>query len=74
MAHANGYFAANKQFIAPLPIHSDAPQAQLDPLGELLHKRAAAISRERQEFLDWLGGQLGTDLAGLPGSTVLTAS
>lgn len=73
VAHANGYFAANKQFIAPLPIHSDAPQAQLDPLGELLHNRAAAISRERQELLDWLGGQLGTDPAGLPGSTVLTA-
>ncbi len=73
VAHANGYFAANKQFIAPLPIHSDSPEAQLDQLGELLYDRASAISRERNEFLDWLGGQLGTDPAGLPGSTVLTA-
>jgi len=73
--HANGYFAANKQFIAPLPIRPpDSSQAvRLDELGELLHGRAAAISRERAGFLRWLAGEVGADPRSLPGSTTLLA-
>lgn len=70
---ANGYFAANKQFIAPLPIRvPDGEQAQqLDRLGELLHDRAAAASGERGEFLAWLEAQIGVAPSSLRGSTTL---
>jgi hypothetical protein len=67
--HANGYFAANKQFIAPLPIRApeDEHGATLCELGERRHERATAISVERDGFHRWLGGVLGQDPSTLPG-------
>lgn len=65
--------SANKQFIAPLPIRlpTSTQAAQLEELGERLHVKAAAVSRERAGFLAWLAGELGTDPRSLPGSTTL---
>lgn len=71
--HQNGHFAANKQFIAPLPIRLPADPAELDRLGERLHDRAARIAAERRGFLDWLAGAIGGRLGDLSGSKVLRA-
>ena len=70
---ANEHFAANKQFIAPLPIKVPEEGAELAALGERLHRTAAAIGGEKKSFLDWLGDQVGADPRSLPGSTVLRA-
>ena len=71
--HANGYFAANKQFIAPLPIRvPDAAMAsQLDPLSRRLHDFTAELLRERRGFLAWLSDTLGARTEELPGATLL---
>ncbi|MEX2196788.1 MAG: N-6 DNA methylase [Thermoleophilaceae bacterium] len=71
--HANGYFAANKQFIAPLPIRIPGAQAggELETLGRRIHDRAAAILGERRGFLDWLEGELGLRTTELDGSTAV---
>ena len=71
--HQNAHFAANKQFIAPLPIRLPDDPSELDRLGERLHNRAARIAAERRGFLDWLAGAIGTRLASLSGSTALLA-
>jgi hypothetical protein len=71
--HANGHFAANKQFIAPLPIRLPGADAErlLRGLGERLHRETAALLRERREFRDWLSGLLGVPLEELRGHTRL---
>jgi hypothetical protein len=59
--HANGYYAANKQYIAPLPIRI----ASADELravaarAERLSALSAETVRERHGFRTWLQGQLG---------------
>jgi hypothetical protein len=71
---ANQYFAANKQFIAPLPIKMpDANGATLDALGKELHGIAGAIGAERKGFLDWLDDRIGIDPRSLPGKSKLSA-
>lgn len=66
--HANDYYAANKQFIAGLPIHapggSDA--AAFEALGKRLHELSRAASAERTGFLDWLASNLGVRRSKLP--------
>ena len=71
--HANGYFAANKQFIAPLPIRvPDAGQAEeVDKSARDLHGLNRAVGEERAKFLEWLGGMLRTRVATLSGKTKL---
>lgn len=73
--HANGFFAANKQFIAPLPVRIPGSDeaAALDDLGQRLHATAAAIAAERQAFLDWLGDAAGARVRYLAGWTTLAA-
>lgn len=64
----NGFFTANKQFIAWLPVPDPCP-ADLDGLGRRLHEHAAAIEQERAGFLDWLSSICGTSLKKLNGWT-----
>ena len=69
------YFSANKQFIAPLPIHLPPAYeaARFDELGRRLHAAAGAVERERGGFLDWLSGVLGTPAGSLSGATKIVA-
>ena len=71
--HANNHFAANRQFIAPLPIRrgDSAFERQLDELGTNLCLVGQALHRERAEFLDWLAVVLGAPLTDLAGHTRL---
>lgn len=71
--HANGYFAANKQFIAPLPIRISAGDhaAALDQLGRDLYEISQRIVEERNGFLDWLGEQIRARPRDLAGKTQL---
>jgi hypothetical protein len=73
--HAGGHYAANKQFIAPLPIHLPPAYeaARFDELGRRLHAAAGAVERERGGFLDWLSGVLGTPARSLSGATKIVA-
>lgn len=68
--HANDYYAANKQFIAWLPIRADASR-ELDTLGVHLHQLASRVSRERGDFLHWIASALGTRVSSLPSSRAL---
>lgn len=66
--HANDYFAANKQFIAGLPIrlsHSRADADELETLGRRLHGYAAAAAAERGAFLRWLASTVGVSHGGV---------
>ena len=65
--HANDYFAANKQFIAGLPIRvpSGSDAAELNRLGSRLHELARAAADERGAFLGWLAGTMGGSRAEL---------
>lgn len=71
--HANGYYAANKQFIAPLPIRipESGQQAEFEALGRRLHKQAGGIAAEQQGFLAWLEGTIGARVGELAGLTTL---
>jgi hypothetical protein len=71
--HAGGHYAANKQFIAPLPIRplDSGETSAFDTLGEQLHRNTVAIGEERQGFLDWLSDVLGARTSTLPGITTL---
>jgi hypothetical protein len=71
--HAGGHYAANKQFIAPLPIRlPTGEQARvLDTLGERLARNTTAIGHERLGFLDWLDRRLGARIADLSGASRL---
>jgi hypothetical protein len=60
--HANDYFAANKQFIAGLPIRvprSASARAELEALGRQLHGLATTAAKERGAFLRWLAATVG---------------
>lgn len=71
--HANGYFAANRQFVAPLPIQvpDTRETASFDDLGRRLFEAAASIGRERHGFGDWLGSVIGMPVDSLAGHTTL---
>jgi hypothetical protein len=71
--HANGHFAANKQFIAPLPIRvpSDEVERSLSALGEKLHRSNCELLAERRNFLSWLTDLIGAPIASLSGHTRL---
>lgn len=73
--HANGYYAANKQFIAPLPIHLPpaAERHRFEQLGQALHRRSKELAEERSGFLGWLSGAIGVRPAELQGSTIVTS-
>jgi hypothetical protein len=70
---ANGFFQANKQFIAPLPIRlpTGRDAEELEELGGLLHVGTVEITRERDGFLDWLSEVSGTSVRSLAGGTAL---
>jgi hypothetical protein len=73
--HANGYYAANRQFIAPLPIRvpgGDRAQ-RFEELGQRLHGRSTELGEERRGFLAWLGGTIGARPTELQGSTTLAS-
>jgi hypothetical protein len=71
--HANKHFAANKQFIAPLPIRLPAQDVglSLDSLGRSLHGSWQALHRERHSFQTWLSDLIGISISSLTGSTRL---
>ncbi|HEV2772140.1 MAG TPA: N-6 DNA methylase [Thermoleophilaceae bacterium] len=71
--HAHGYYAANKQFIAPLPIRRPSGQEgdRYEALGRRLHALSKHTVTERAGFLDWLDDALGTHVRRLPGATAL---
>jgi hypothetical protein len=73
--HANGYYAANKQFIAPLPIRvpGAADATDIEELGRSLHETAAAVMAERESFLQWLGDLVGARIRDLSGWTRIAA-
>lgn len=62
----NGFFGANKQFVAWLPVPHPLPP-ELDRLGSRLHALARAEEDERGCFLDWLGSVTAADVRELPG-------
>ena len=66
----NGFFTANKQFIAWLPV-PDKLSDELAVAGDRLHDVAARAQAERAGFLHWLGSIAGTRLHGLAGATKL---
>ena len=70
--HRGGHWAANKQFIAPLPIRTDDGGA-LDPLGHELHRLSVAVAQESGGFTSWLEELLVVRLDTLGGSTRLVA-
>ncbi|MGH2744115.1 MAG: Eco57I restriction-modification methylase domain-containing protein [Thermoleophilaceae bacterium] len=72
--HANGYYAANKQFIAPLPIRLPAAteRDRFEQLGQELHRQSKELTEERRGFLGWLSQAIGARPAELQGSTVVT--
>jgi len=59
--HANGFYAANRQFVAPLPIRVGSTDVveSLSTTARKLAERHTAVQRERQAFRDWLAGRLG---------------
>lgn len=65
--HANDYYAANKQFIAGLPIRipSASQAGEIDALGRRLHDLAASAADERGAFLRWLASTTGAPRAAL---------
>lgn len=71
--HANGHFAANKQFIAPLPIRlpDGAVKAELEGLGRELYAATGELLRERHGFRAWLGELVGASTKELAGHTRL---
>jgi hypothetical protein len=66
--HANDYYAANKQFIAGLPIRvPEGPEATaFEDLGRRLHELSRDATAERAGFLEWLASNLGTRRTALP--------
>lgn len=73
--HANGYYAANKQFIAPLPIHlpERAERGRFEQLGQALHRQSKQLAEEQRGFLAWLTRTVGARPSELQGSTVLAS-
>jgi hypothetical protein len=73
--HANGHYAANKQFIAPLPVRiPDSGDAErLEALARDLWGLNRGRNDEIWGFRRWLGGAVGVPLRGLAGHTNLNA-
>jgi hypothetical protein len=73
--HANGYYAANRQFIAPLPIRlpERSERERFEHLGRRLHLRSKEVAEERRGFLAWLTGAIGARPNELPGSMALAS-
>jgi Eco57I restriction-modification methylase/N-6 DNA Methylase len=71
--HANGYYAANKQFIASLPIRipQGSDRVGLEELGERLHASSRELASERDGFLHWLTASIGARAETLRGSTTI---
>ncbi len=63
-----GYWSANKQFIAPLPIPSTIPD-EADEIGQRLEQSARGIEHERSEFRSWLSSVIGVPGDNLSGSS-----
>jgi len=63
----NGYFTANKQFIAWLPVPDPLP-AELAADGRRLHELASGIEAERSGCLEWLSSLIGVELRALSGA------
>jgi hypothetical protein len=71
--HANDYFAANRQFIAGLPIRvpEGAEENDLESLGRRLNDLASSAESERKDLLAWLAGTLGVPSSRLPARQAL---
>jgi len=71
--HANGHFAANKQFIAPLPVRQMKVEDErfLDALGRRLYDSTMTLLQERDGFSLWLADLVGAPIALLSGRTKL---
>jgi hypothetical protein len=66
----NGFFMANKQFIAWLPVPASIPP-ELGDWGARLYELVAAIEAERTGFLSWLASVIGARPRDLAGSEAL---
>jgi hypothetical protein len=65
----NDHWAANKQFITPLPIRATGKQVEpLERLGRQLHDGWREVYEERHGFLIHINTLLGHDVRALPGS------
>lgn len=69
--HAGGHYAANRQFIAPLPVKLPADADSVARLGRDLHQTMRALHDERRDFLIWLESAVGARAEGLRGHTTL---
>ncbi len=67
----NGFYTANKQFIAWLPISTELPDA-LETTGTRLHEIVALVEGERTGFLNWLSSVIGARPRDLAGAEALT--
>lgn len=67
----NGFYTANKQFIAWLPVPAELPD-DLEVAGARLHELVALAETERSGFLDWLSSIIGVRLRDLAGAEALT--
>ena len=66
----NGFYTANKQFIAWLPIPNSLPP-EVETMGFDLHELVAEIERERSSFLAWLSSFIGARPFDLDGARAL---
>lgn len=73
--HANGYYAANKQFIARLPIRlpDRSERQRLEELGRRLYDTSRELVRERDGLLRWLSSRIGAPVQELRGATMFAA-
>lgn len=67
----NGFYTANKQFIAWLPVPAELPD-DLEMAGTRLHELVALAEAERSGFLDWLSSIIGARPRELTGAEALT--
>jgi hypothetical protein len=67
----NGFYTANKQFIAWLPVSTKLP-SDLEVAGTRLHELVALAEAERSGFLDWLSSIIGARPRDLAGAEALT--
>ncbi len=66
----NGFYTANKQFIAWLPVPIELPD-NLETAGARLHELVAQTEDERNGFLRWLASVIGVRPGELAGSDAL---
>jgi len=67
----NGFYTANKQFVAWLPVSTELP-SDLEMAGTRLHELVALAEAERSGFLDWLSSIIGARPRDLAGAEALT--